>query len=87
MPPRNHFAAAHAAIALDRKIIVHLERLQFLGDRLKTLGSGRVDRDVATIIMKEMKKLTKKVDTMSAKSRSLVPPVEDDDDDGEEDPQ
>lgn len=79
MPPRNHFAAAHAAITLDRKIKVHLDRIEFLTSRMNDLGTGPVDRDVTMLILKDIKKLWKKVDTMRAKSNSLVPPAEESD--------
>jgi len=86
MPPRNHFAAVHAAIALDRKIKVHLDRIEFLNDRLKTVGTGPVDLDVAKILLNDVKKLWKKVETMRAKSNSLVPPAEESEEEEENPP-
>ena len=82
MPPRNHFAAAYADIALNRKIVAHMERF----DALARAAAQETNATMKMLLIRDMKKMGATIDKMRAKL-NWAPAEESDEEEEGEDPQ
>ena len=68
----NHFAAAYAAIALDRKIAAHVERAMKMRDAM----NAETNAIMRALLTRDLKKMMKTIEKLRAKSGPAAGPAE-----------